>query len=165
MNTKLFNGVKTPSSLFAPVLEPKYVANVIVKSIVAGRRGEIKLPFYGNFLPIFRSIPWPFVQVIRKISGIDKGMLGYNDGDLETDEVSSPTLLHSDPVPIGSEQGVSIGNSGSAAVNSIASPIKMFGADEVGETIEFETSSNGVVDLNKAGVTTGINKINIHMRL
>lgn len=74
LKTTMFRGVKTPSSIFAPELDPEHVANVIFQAINKGKIGEIKLPFYGNFLPIFRSIPWPIVEIARKLSGIDKSM-------------------------------------------------------------------------------------------
>lgn len=74
LKTSMFEGVRTPSTLFAPELEPKDVAKQILKSIKYGCRGEIKMPFYGNFLPIFRSVPWPVVAILRYASGIDTSM-------------------------------------------------------------------------------------------
>jgi short-subunit dehydrogenase len=74
LKTHMFEGVKTPSTLFAPELEPKYVAKQILKSITYGYCGEIKMPFYGNFLPLLRSVPWPLVAILRYFSGIDRSM-------------------------------------------------------------------------------------------
>ncbi|KAI5956054.1 hypothetical protein KGF57_003540 [Candida theae] len=74
LSTKMFKGVRTPTQIFAPELDPKFVASYVVSAIEQGRRGEIKLPFYGKFLPLFRAFPWPIVALARKFSGIDKSM-------------------------------------------------------------------------------------------
>lgn len=74
LKTHMFNGVRTPSTLLAPELEPKIVAKQVLKAVTYGCRGEIKMPYYGNFLPLFRSVPWPVVAVLRYITGIDSGM-------------------------------------------------------------------------------------------
>lgn len=77
LKTGMFQGVKSPSSLFAPELDPKYVASSVVSAVTIGRRGEIKLPFYGKFLPVFRAFPWPIVELVRYVSGIDKSMKSF----------------------------------------------------------------------------------------
>lgn len=74
LKTGMFKGVRTPSTILAPELDPKFVAASVVRAIEQGRRGEIKLPLYGKFIPIFRAFPWPIVEVARKLSGIDKSM-------------------------------------------------------------------------------------------
>lgn len=74
MRTTLFNGVNTPSSIFAPELEPSYVAQKIVRALKCGRRGELQLPLYGHFLPLFRATPWPITLFVRRISGMDEAM-------------------------------------------------------------------------------------------
>lgn len=74
LRTPLFNGVSTPCSIFAPELEPSFVAGKIFRALECGRRGEIQLPLYGNFLPLFRSLPWPVTQAVRMISGMDEAM-------------------------------------------------------------------------------------------
>lgn len=82
LRTSLFNGVNTPSSIFAPELEPSFVAQKIVRALECGRRGEIRMPFYGHFLPLFRSMPWPIVQVVRLVSGMDDAMSGHIQSSL-----------------------------------------------------------------------------------
>ncbi|GME90052.1 unnamed protein product [Ambrosiozyma monospora] len=77
MKTRLFDGVKTPSTLLAPELDPRDVAKTVLKCVQIGRRGEIKIPFYGNFIPLFRSAPWPIVEVTRCVSGIDRSMKNF----------------------------------------------------------------------------------------
>lgn len=79
MRTELFRGVSTPSLLLAPELEPKYVAQKLVSALELGRRGEIRLPFYGNFLPVFRAVPWPVTEAARYFSGIDNSMRTFKE--------------------------------------------------------------------------------------
>lgn len=77
LQTPMFNGVKTPSSLFAPTLDPQYVARRVVSAILLGMRGEMRLPMYGNIIPVFRALPWPIVEIARKVSGIDLSMFSF----------------------------------------------------------------------------------------
>ncbi|EGW30171.1 uncharacterized protein SPAPADRAFT_73554 [Spathaspora passalidarum NRRL Y-27907] len=79
LRTNMFQGVATPSKVLAPELEPEFVASCVVSAIEQGRRGEIKLPLYGKFIPLFRAMPWPIVELTRKISGIDKSMNHFKD--------------------------------------------------------------------------------------
>ncbi|CAK9442147.1 uncharacterized protein LODBEIA_P58900 [Lodderomyces beijingensis] len=79
IKTGMFTGVKTPHTLLAPELEPKFVAAHVIKSIEQGRRGEMKLPLYGNFVPLFRAMPWPIVELTRKFSGMDESMLHFRN--------------------------------------------------------------------------------------
>ncbi|GMM34244.1 short-chain dehydrogenase/reductase [Saccharomycopsis crataegensis] len=90
LRTSMFEGVQTPSELLAPKLDPSYVANIIFQAVNRGRRGEIKIPLYGNFLPIFRALPWRITEVARYISGIDSTMRNYTEKPNEsTDSISS----------------------------------------------------------------------------
>lgn len=89
LKTHMFEGVRTPSTLFAPELEPKDVANQVLKAVTYGCRGEIKIPFYGNVLPIFRSTPWPIVAILRYLSGIDSSMKRFVDKTKEASNISS----------------------------------------------------------------------------
>lgn len=79
LKTRMFEGVRTPSTLFAPELDPKDVAKQVLKAVTYGCRGEIKMPFYGNLMPVFRSVPWPIVAGLRYFSGIDTSMKKFVD--------------------------------------------------------------------------------------
>lgn len=95
LQTNMFASIASPSKVFAPELDPNYVANRLVKALELGRRGEINLPFYGNFLPLFRAVPWPIVELVREVSGIDKSMKGFrNTARLLTKKASSLLTLH-----------------------------------------------------------------------
>ena len=39
--------------------------------------GEIKLPLYGKVIPMIRALPWPIVEVTRRITGIDQSMIDF----------------------------------------------------------------------------------------
>lgn len=73
----MFSDVDTPCQWLAPKLDPDEVAKTIVKAVKHGARGEIKMPFYGKFLPIFRSMPWPVTELARKVLGIDSATQVY----------------------------------------------------------------------------------------
>lgn len=77
LKTRMFSSIPSPLSLFAPELDPKYVSQKLVAALEVGRRGEIKLPFYGNLMPIMRAIPWPVVEFLRDVSGMDRSMAGF----------------------------------------------------------------------------------------
>lgn len=95
LKTSLFESVQTPHSLLAPELDPKYVAKEVYKAVKLGKRGEIRMPFYGNILPMFRSAPWPLVQLARHFSGIDRGMLKFTNEKLrQVKDVSSVLTLN-----------------------------------------------------------------------
>lgn len=74
MKTSMFDGVITPWRWLAPELEPLYVGRFIIEAMEHGKRGEIKLPLYGNILPVFRAMPWPVTELARRLSGIDESM-------------------------------------------------------------------------------------------
>lgn len=74
LKSGMFRSVSSPCRTLAPELDPKYVASQILSTVKLGRRGEIRLPFYANFIPIFRAAPWPVVEVVRRLSGIDRSV-------------------------------------------------------------------------------------------
>lgn len=77
LKTSLFEGVLTPLRLFAPELEPAEVAQRLVKALELGQRGEIRTPLYGKIFPVFRAAPWPLVDLVRHVSGIDRSMASF----------------------------------------------------------------------------------------
>lgn len=108
MKTTMFLGVQTPSSFLAPELDPQYVARSVVKAVELGRRGEIKLPFYGKFIPLFRAMPWPVTEMARHYSGIDRSMKLFKEAvsrlskeaSAKGSEISSLTLRPRSPITI-----------------------------------------------------------------
>lgn len=74
LQTRMFQGVKTPSSLIAPELDPKDVAKAVYKAVKYGKKGEIRMPLYGSLMPLIRMAPWPLAEVFRQLSGIDDSM-------------------------------------------------------------------------------------------
>lgn len=77
LKTEMFKDVKTPSNILAPEIQPSYLASKIIEFCEVGKRGDYKIPLYGNFLPIFRSLPWPVTKIARIISGMDHTMNEY----------------------------------------------------------------------------------------
>lgn len=74
LNTSLFKSVRTPSQLLAPVLEPRYVASRVFRAMNRNQVGELKLPFYVQFMPFLRAMPWPIAMVARSLSGMDSAV-------------------------------------------------------------------------------------------
>lgn len=78
IETDLFKGVKTPSSLFAPVLDPNFLAGKIVEMISEGKDGTLYLPFYTNFIPLMRAMPTRFTNFARHLSGMDQALNNFD---------------------------------------------------------------------------------------
>lgn len=93
IDTGMFNGVKTPNNLLAPVLEADCLAQNIFSTIVNyeeslnetvwktnmfNNKGKVYYaPFYVGLVPIFKNLPFSIVNNIRKFSGMDQAMNGY----------------------------------------------------------------------------------------
>ena len=78
LGTSLFAGLKTPSVFLAPVVEPVELAKEIVKMIDSGMSGEIRIPFYADWVPMFQILPVSLQQVLRSWSGLDRAMLDFS---------------------------------------------------------------------------------------
>lgn len=74
MQTAMFQGVCTPSSLFAPVLTPNNVAHRIVEMLFDGCEGTLFMPLYAHFIPLLRMMPARITEFARYLSGIDNAM-------------------------------------------------------------------------------------------
>ena len=77
MSTELFGGVKSPSSFFAPVLEPVDVAKEVIQRIDEGRGGEVALPLYAKWTPAYWMLPASVRRALRRWSGMDTAMVGF----------------------------------------------------------------------------------------
>lgn len=89
LKTGLFEHVTTPSTFLAPELDSCYVAKSVLKAIKLGQRGEIKVPTYGKFIPIFRVFPWPIVEFFRNVFGIDRSISAIKSAVSIVSSVSS----------------------------------------------------------------------------
>jgi hypothetical protein len=78
LGTSLFADMRTPSGFLAPVIEPVELAKEIVNMIDSGLSGEIRIPFYANWIPIFQALPVSLQQVLRTWSGLDRAMLEFS---------------------------------------------------------------------------------------
>jgi len=75
LSTSLFGSVKTPSQFLAPVVEPVELAREIVAMVDSRRSGEIRVPFYAEWIPVLQALPAGLQRVIRSWSGLDRAML------------------------------------------------------------------------------------------
>ncbi|KAJ1338484.1 all-trans-retinol dehydrogenase (NAD+) [Microdochium nivale] len=93
LSTPLFYGVQTPSSFFAPVVEPIDVAKEIIKNIDLGLSGHVGLPLYSRWADWYNIVPVGVQMILRKLSGIDSGMtsfVGRRGAALEKDDKPEP---------------------------------------------------------------------------
>jgi short-subunit dehydrogenase len=77
MTTPLFLGVKTPSSFFAPELEPVEVAKEIIAAIDAGASTELAMPLYARWVGWMNVMPVGVQTLLRRFSGVDSGMKSF----------------------------------------------------------------------------------------
>lgn len=77
LSTPLFNGVRTPSSFFAPILEPVDVAKEVIAAIDAGSSTTLAMPLYARWVDWMNVVPVGVETVLRKMSGVDRAMKGF----------------------------------------------------------------------------------------
>jgi len=83
LSTPLFNGVETPSSFLAPILEPVDVAKEVIAAIDAGSSTILSLPLYARWVDWMNVAPVGVQKLLRRVSGIDiamRGFLGRGEG-------------------------------------------------------------------------------------
>lgn len=83
LRTPLFQGLETPSTILAPVLDPSDIADSIISAMENGQIGEIDFPFYSRFMPWMRTMPWHMQEVVRYLSGTDRAMQRYSRNPIE----------------------------------------------------------------------------------
>jgi short-subunit dehydrogenase len=74
ISTPLFKSIQTPSSFFAPVVEPIRVAQEIVSMIDKGNSGVIRLPTFAMLTNWYAVLPAGFKWIARSLSGIDSAV-------------------------------------------------------------------------------------------
>lgn len=72
LETKMFEKVGTPSKVFAPDVNPSKLASRIVNAIQERDVSAIRTPYYANLLPLYSRLEWPYVSMIKKLSGMNK---------------------------------------------------------------------------------------------
>ena len=80
LGTRLFEGVKTPSSFLGPVVEAVELAREIVRVVDEGVSGEVSLPLYAKWVGVLQVLPWSLQRVARWASGVDGAMSGFRGG-------------------------------------------------------------------------------------
>jgi NAD(P)-dependent dehydrogenase (short-subunit alcohol dehydrogenase family) len=77
LSTPLFRGLKTPSSFFAPVLEPVEVAKEVIATIDGGSSAWLALPFYARWIDWMNVMPVGIEKLARWASGVDMAMEAF----------------------------------------------------------------------------------------
>lgn len=84
MGTTMFEGVKTPSNFFGPVVSPAEVAKSIMGLIEKGEGGEVALPLYARYVSILEVLPVGIQALVRRWTKMDTaiekaGMVGRKE--------------------------------------------------------------------------------------
>ncbi|KAF3917460.1 hypothetical protein ABW21_db0208793 [Orbilia brochopaga] len=87
ISTPLFDGLETPSTFFAPVLEPVDVAKEIMNAIDSGSAGTLELPLYARWIAVMHVLPVSFQRLLRWWSGCDQAMKTFR-GRRPTDSMN-----------------------------------------------------------------------------
>lgn len=74
LSTPLFEGVKTPSRFFAPIVEPIEVAKEIIATVDKGESDILAMPLYARWAGWLNVMPVGVQRVARWMSGVDVGM-------------------------------------------------------------------------------------------
>lgn len=74
LNTRLFNDVKPPKQFFAPVLNSLKLSKEILNKLEKGERGILFTPFYTNFIPILKFLPFTIYEILRWFSEMDSSI-------------------------------------------------------------------------------------------
>lgn len=74
LTTALFQHVKSPSSFFAPVVQPELVAKRIVKAVEQGRGGTLRMPLFASLVELYALMPASIQNLARWASGIDRAV-------------------------------------------------------------------------------------------
>ncbi|KAK6343221.1 hypothetical protein TWF730_010821 [Orbilia blumenaviensis] len=102
ISTPLFDGVDTPSTFFAPVLEPVDIAKEIMAAIDSGAAGNLDFPLYSKWIVVMYALPVSIQRLLRWISGCDDAMKNFR-GRNATDSLnaaSAPTTAHHHDDPV-----------------------------------------------------------------
>ncbi|RAL03366.1 NAD(P)-binding protein [Aspergillus ibericus CBS 121593] len=78
MQTPLFNWVKPPNPLLAPVLQPSYVAQKIFNAVYSGEPSIIRLPRYVSWVCAYDGLPLRAQRLVRYLMGVDE-VLGEHE--------------------------------------------------------------------------------------
>ncbi|CCH62149.1 hypothetical protein TBLA_0G02070 [Henningerozyma blattae CBS 6284] len=71
LNTTMFNGFEPPRQFLAPVIDIKMLSTELIKCLEIGKRGELYLPFYSNFVYPLMFLPYSIQHFARWISQMD----------------------------------------------------------------------------------------------
>lgn len=74
LSTKMFEGVKTPSRFWAPLVDTNEVAREIITMVEKGDSGDIAVPLYAKWIPVLNVLPVAIQKFARVLSGVDKAI-------------------------------------------------------------------------------------------
>lgn len=72
LTTDMFKDVIPSRQFFAPLVDHRQLARVIVDRLMAGHVGTLCEPMYANFLPVMKIMPYSVQKIARWASEMDK---------------------------------------------------------------------------------------------
>lgn len=72
LDTRMFGDVEPSNQFFAPLINHVELARTVTTCVFKGRQGILYLPFYANFLPAVRCLPYSWQKIARRASGMDQ---------------------------------------------------------------------------------------------
>lgn len=72
LTTDMFNDVTPSRQFFAPLVDHRQLARLIVDKLMAGHVGTLCEPMYANFLPIMKIMPYSVQKIARWASEMDE---------------------------------------------------------------------------------------------
>ncbi|KAJ3295689.1 hypothetical protein HK104_002407 [Borealophlyctis nickersoniae] len=70
--TGMFAKISYSFPFFTPPLQSADVADAIAEALDGNRNQDIYLPFFANFMPIVRMLPWYINDWLRQVTRVDE---------------------------------------------------------------------------------------------
>ncbi|RQM05409.1 hypothetical protein DH86_00001941, partial [Scytalidium sp. 3C] len=86
LSTPLFNGVRTPSSFLAPVIEPVDVAKEVIAAIDSGSSANLAMPLYARMADWMNVMPMGIQAILRRLCGLDTAMKDFVGREAEEEK-------------------------------------------------------------------------------
>ncbi|GAV55018.1 hypothetical protein ZYGR_0AS03410 [Zygosaccharomyces rouxii] len=79
LRTDMFANVETPSKYLAPDVDPQQLASQIINAIGHNSTRTLNSPYYVNLVPFIKNLNWPYLRILKSLSGMDKSTAAAGD--------------------------------------------------------------------------------------
>lgn len=81
LNTDMFKDVHVPHNFLAPVIDANKLSLKIIEILKQGKQGIYCFPFYANFVPLLKSLPFGLYEFLRWYSGMDEQIVPIEENE------------------------------------------------------------------------------------